>query len=102
MPDTVIARVNMLGSNPREQLIFTNRHGHLIGDTNDVDIPGVPFNEDNNAEIPGVDIVKLPAGVDVAEQDLEDPDPQIVEIDDLDILVPDPPPMELETTVQDD
>jgi hypothetical protein len=63
-----------------EQLIFTDRHGRLIlGDT---DIPGVDFDEDNDAEIPpGVDIVKLP-GVDVAVQDLEeDPAPQIVEIE---------------------
>jgi hypothetical protein len=61
----------------------------------------VPFDEDDDAEIPGVDIVELP-GVDVTEQDLEDPAPQIVEIDDLDIPVPDPPPVEMETTIQDD
>jgi hypothetical protein len=101
MPDTVIARVNTLGSNQPEQLIFTNRHGCLmIGDT---DIPGVDFDEDkNSAEIPpGVDIVELP-GVDVAVQDLEeDPAPQtIVEIDDLDIPTTDPPPVEVETVEQ--
>jgi hypothetical protein len=60
----------------------------------------VPFDEDDDAEIPGVDIVELP-GVYVAEQDLEDPVPQIVEIDDLDIPIPDPPPVEMKTTVQD-
>jgi hypothetical protein len=61
----------------------------------------VPFDEDDDAKIPGVDIVELP-GVDVAKQDLEDPAPQIVEIDDLDIPVPDLPPVEMETTIQDD
>jgi hypothetical protein len=33
MPDTVIARVNALGVDQPEQLIFTDRHGRLIGDT---------------------------------------------------------------------
>jgi hypothetical protein len=45
-----------------------------------------------------VDIVGL-SEVDVAEQNLEDPAQQIVEIDDLDIPVPTPPPMEVESTV---
>jgi hypothetical protein len=39
MPDTVIARVNTLGSNQPEQMIFTDRHGHLIGDSDDAEIP---------------------------------------------------------------
>jgi hypothetical protein len=39
MPDTVIACVNMLGSNQPEQLVFTDRHGRLIGDTDDANIP---------------------------------------------------------------
>ena len=101
MPDTVIARVNTLGSDQPEQLIFTDRHGCLIGDTDAADIPGAYFDDDEEAEIPGVDTVELP-GVDVEDQDLEDPAPQIVEIDDLDIPVPDPPPVEVETTVQAD
>jgi hypothetical protein len=100
MPDTVIARVNTLGSDQPEHLIFTDRHGRLIGD---VDIPGVDFDDEaDDAELPGVDQaevdnVELP-GVDVEGQ--EDPDPQIVEIDDLDIPVPDPPPVEVETVEQ--
>jgi hypothetical protein len=69
MPDMVITRVNMLGNDQPEQLIFTNRHGRLIGDTNDADIPGVDFDEDDVAKISGVDIVELP-GVDVAAQDV--------------------------------
>jgi hypothetical protein len=68
MPDTVIARVNTLGSDQPEQLIFTDRHGRLIGDTNAVDIPGVDLDDYDGDEIPGVDIVELP-GVDVAAQD---------------------------------
>jgi hypothetical protein len=90
MPDTVIARVNALGTDQPEQLIFTDRRGRLIGD---VEIPGVmDFEEedDNDAVMPvldpvGVDGVELP-GVDVVGQA-----PQTVEIDDLDIPQPDPP-----------
>jgi hypothetical protein len=48
-----------------------------------------------------VDIVAIP-GVDVVEQDLEDPAPQTVAIDDLDIPIPNPPPVQVETTTQDD
>jgi hypothetical protein len=75
MPDTVIARVNTLGSDQPKQLIFvTDRQGRLIGNTNDARTPGVYLAEGNDAEIPGVDIVELP-GVDMAEQNLEDPAP---------------------------
>jgi hypothetical protein len=101
MPDTVIARVNTLGNNQPEQLIFTNRHGRLIGDTDDAKIPGVYLDEDDNSEIPGVDIVAIP-GVDVVEQDLEDPAPQTVAFNDLDIPIPNPPPVQREATTQDD
>jgi hypothetical protein len=44
-----------------------------------------------------VDIVKLP-GMDMAAQDVEEnPAPQIIEIDDLDIPTPDPPLVQVET-----
>jgi hypothetical protein len=93
MPDTVIARVNALGTDQPEQLIFTDRCGCPIGD---VEIPGVmDFEEEDNddAEMPALDPVgiggvKLP-GVDVAGQA-----PQTIEIDDLDIPQPDPPLIE--------
>jgi hypothetical protein len=90
MPDTVIAHVNALGTHKPEQLIFTNQRGRLI---KDFEIPGVmDFEEeaDNNAKIPILDpvgigsVVKLP-GVDVAGQA-----PQTIEIDDLNILQPNP------------
>jgi hypothetical protein len=72
MPDTVIARVNALGNDQPEQLIFADQCGHPIGD---VEIPGVmDFEEedDNDAEMPvldpvGIGGVELP-GVDVAGQ----------------------------------
>jgi hypothetical protein len=89
-PDTVIARVNTLGTDQPEQLIFTNQCGCLIGD---VKIPGVmDFEEEDedDAVMPvldpvGIDDVELP-GVDVAVQA-----PQTIEIDDLDIPQPNPP-----------
>ena len=96
MPDTVIARVNELGKDQPEQMVFTDRHGRLIGD---VEIPGVDPDEANEAEFQGVDPViahdiEIP-GVDVASEA-----PQEVEInDDLDILAPDLPPIEVEVPV---
>jgi hypothetical protein len=79
MPDTVIVRVNTLGSNQPEQLIFADQLGHLIGDSDEAEIPGVVYEDDNveipgvdfkddDADIPGVDIVEFP-GVDVADME---------------------------------
>jgi hypothetical protein len=90
MLDMVIACVNALGTDQPEQLIFTNRCRCPIGD---VEIPGVmdlEEEDDNDAVMPildpvGIDDVELP-GVDVAGQA-----PHTVEIDDLDILQPNPP-----------
>jgi hypothetical protein len=90
MLDTINAHVNAsLGTDQPEQLIFTDRRGRPIGD---VEIPGVMDfeEEDDDAAMPvldpvGIDGVELP-GVDVAGQA-----PQTIEIDDLDILQPDPP-----------
>ena len=66
IPDTVITRVDSLGRNQPEKLIFTNRHGCPIGnvkipllDPSDVDhieIPGVDHSDVYNIEIPGVDV----------------------------------------------
>jgi hypothetical protein len=93
MPDTVIARVNALGTDQPKQLIFTDRRGRPIGD---VDIPGVmdfAEEDDDDAVMPvldpvGIDGVELPR-VDVAGQA-----PQTIEIDVLDIPQPDPPLIE--------
>ncbi len=93
MPDMVIARVNALGTDQPEQLIFTNRCGCPIGD---VEIPGVmDFEEEDNddAKMPvldpiGVNGVELP-GVDVAGQA-----PQTIKIDDLNIPQSNPPLIE--------
>jgi hypothetical protein len=93
MPDMVIARMNALGTDQPEQIIFTDRRGRPMGD---VEIPGVmDFEEedDDDAVMPvldpvGIDGVELP-GVDIAGQA-----PQTVEIDDLDIPQPDPPLIE--------
>jgi hypothetical protein len=105
MPDTVIDRVNTLGRDQPDQLIFTDRYGRLIGDADDAldTIPGVDLdndNDDDDDEIPGVDPiaidgadpVELP-GVDVPEQAAD----TVIQINDLDTPAPDPPPIQVET-----
>jgi hypothetical protein len=112
MPDTVIARVNALGSDQPEQLIFTDRHGCLIGDT---EFPGAHFDgdeppsemmlnlddgdgADDHADIPGVDDAAIP-GVDNVKLPGVDGDtehaPFRVEIMDIDTTT-DPPIIEVE------
>ena len=64
MPDTVIARVNTLGSDQPEQLIFTDRHGRLIGDDDDaksqewilMKTTMLKSQEWMTVELPGVDV----------------------------------------------
>jgi hypothetical protein len=97
MPDLVIARVNTLGKDQPEMFTFTDRHGRLIGDaetpvvtddadnTEDVEFPGVAPVITDNIEIPGVDGVE------------EEQAPQEIEINDLEILEPVPPPIKVET-----
>lgn len=42
MLDTIIVQVNELGNNQPEQLTFTDRHGNIIGDHDNIDeSPGV-------------------------------------------------------------
>ena len=48
MPDTVIARVNTLGGDQPKQMIFTDRHGRLIGNNDIHAIPGVHFKEEDD------------------------------------------------------
>jgi hypothetical protein len=95
MPESVLARVNELGSDQPALMTFTDRHGRLIGD---VEISGVTEATDDT-QIPGViDDVELP-GVD--GDGLEDPTPQVEIInDDLDIPE-DPPLIEVETVQEE-
>ena len=100
MPDMVIERVNVLGSDQPEQFVFTDCKGHPIGD---VEIPGVDT-EDNNgvddALIPGVEAQDLQ--IPVVEDDVELPGVELNESenspivaidDDLDVGQPDPAPI---------
>jgi hypothetical protein len=51
MPDLLIDRVNALCCDQPQQMTFTDRHGHLIGD---VEIPGLDAEEDEDDHLPGV------------------------------------------------
>ncbi len=89
MPDTVIAHVNALGNDQPEQLLFTNWCGCPI---RDVEIPGVmDFEEEDNndVEMPVLDLVDI-GGVELPGVDIAGQAPQTVEIDDLNILQPNP------------
>jgi len=48
MPNTVIARVNLLGKDQPEEITFCDRHGRTIGD---VELPGVDPGEDHRGEV---------------------------------------------------
>jgi hypothetical protein len=94
--ELVITRVNALGKDQPELLTFTDRHGILIRDigmqvtddfTDDVEFPGVDPVINDDIETPGVD----------TEEGPDDPTPQEIGIDDLDINQPDPAPIEVET-----
>ena len=52
MPDTVITQFNALGSDQPEQLIFTDRHRHPIGN---IEVPGVDPPDADHIKIPLVD-----------------------------------------------
>ena len=78
MPDEVIARVNHLGKNQPEQLIFTDRHGVPIRD-NDARIPvvaGGPIDNDNGAGLQDND-AELPGVEDTGDDNEEQPLPDI-------------------------
>ena len=65
MPDTVIARVNTLGSNQTKLLTFIYGHGRLIVD---IETPGVGSNSDEievdflglDAEVVEIDDTNIP------------------------------------------
>ena len=107
MPDLVIARVNELAGDQPEQMIFTDRHGRLIGE---IEIPGVDSIQNDHVEFPGVDPVndeEFPGVEPVIDENVEIPGvddeavhgndaPQIVEINDPDIPALDPDPAHIE------
>ena len=75
MPDTVIARVNLLGKGQPEQLTFLDRKGHPIGD---VELTGV--GDDNGVE-PQIDAIDY--GEDESTVVSYDLDPPGDQVDDL-------------------
>ena len=92
MPDTVIMRVNALGSDQPEQLIFTNIRGRPISD---VKIPGVDTSNAKHINIPGVDASAIAVeNIKTPGVDAEIQDPQVIEIVDPDIPSTDPSPIE--------
>ena len=92
MPDTVITRVNALGSNQPEQLVFTNRRGRPIGN---VKIPGVDTSNADHIEIPGVDALDIDVeNIEIPGVDVDIQEPQVIEIIDPDIPPTDPDPIE--------
>ena len=93
MPNTVIARINILDDNKPKIITFTDRTGRIIGDAEN---PGVGADlYEGEVEIPVVDAeleekeLKIPdmergGNVDLPWVDMEwqDPPPQLDEIDD--------------------
>jgi hypothetical protein len=84
MPDTVTARVNALGTDQPEQLIFTDRHGRLNGDFDDATMDGGMECTNYDVDIP--EVVADPAdigtpGVDAEQDYTERDDPGIQVMD---------------------
>ena len=109
MPDTVIARVNHLGRDQPEQLVFADRHGNVIGNNESAGVePEYPPDNDeyqqpeaiDDASIPGVDVdVEIP-GVDAGADDVNQA-PQ-VKIHAPNANVPDDPaPIQVETVTDE-
>ena len=97
---TVIMRVNALGSDQPEQLIFTYRYGHPIGD---VKIPGVDTSNADHINIPGVDASDIDVdNIEIPGVDVNIQEAQVIEIIDPDILPTDPDPIEPATVHQAD
>ena len=100
IPETVITRVNALGSDQLEQLIFGNRRGRPIGD---VKYRGVDPSNSDHIKIPGVDASGIEVdNIEIPGVDLEIQDPQVFEIIDLDIPPTDPAHIEPATVHQVD
>ena len=100
MSDTFITRVNALGSDQPEELIFTDRRGRPIGD---VEIPGVDTSNADHIEIPGVDASDIDVkNIEIPGVDVDIQEPQVIEIIDPDIPPTDPDPIEPARVHQED
>ena len=86
IPDTVITRVNSLGRDQSEQLIFTDRRGRPISDVvisgvdpsgvEHIGIPGVDPSDVDNIKIPGVDVdIQEPQVIDIVDPDIPPNEP---------------------------
>ena len=78
MPDTGITRVNNLGSDQPEHLIFTNRRKQTIGD---VEIPGVDPSDVDHIEIPGVDASDIDVdNIEISGVGVDIQEPKVIDI----------------------
>ena len=92
IPDTVITRVNALGSDQHEKLIFTDRRGRPIGD---VEIPGVDTSNANHIYIPGVGASDINIkNIEIPGVDVDIQEPLVIDIIDPNIPPTDPYPIE--------
>ena len=83
MPDTVITRVEAVGSKQPEQLIFTDRRGRPIIN---VEIPGVDPSIIDHIDIPGVYASDIDVdNIDVPGVDVDIQEPQVIDIVDPNI-----------------
>ena len=91
VPDTVITRVNALGSKQTEQLVFTDRHRRPISDVkvsgvdlldaDHIEIPGVDSLDVDNIEIPGVNMdIQEPQVIGVFHPGIPPTDPAYIEL----------------------
>jgi hypothetical protein len=89
IPDLMIARVDALGRDQPRHMMFTDRHGRLIGD---IEILEVDSGKEEDAHFPGVKPV-IKDDIQIPGVDVEGPEasaPQSVEINDPDITHDDP------------
>ena len=84
MPDTVITRVNALGSNQPEKFIYTDIRVRPI---RNVKIPGVDPSEIEHIKIPGVDASDIDIdNIEIPGVDVDIQEPQVIEI--VDTYIP--------------
>ena len=89
IPDTVITRVNALGGDQPEQLVFTNRRRRPISN---VEIPGVDPSDVDHIDIPGVDPLDVD-NIEIPGVDVDIQEPQVIDIVDPNISPTGPVPI---------